>query len=323
MIIRREDLFRRLGELSKDREIIGPVELFNKGVFYEVLKDVKDLYLGDVFAVEPIKKFFLSPSEEIFEDRFENGAERIIIGARPCEARALELLDKVFDSDYKDKFYLNNRKRSIIVGISCLAAGKNCFCTSMGGSPVEGRGMDVLLTRAKEDAFLAEIVTKRARDLFSDLGREPEPKDIVDLEKTKQACIGAVERKIKPPEISELDAVFEHDYWAKVSRPCLGCGVCTYLCPTCHCFDLVDEERGKTRCYDGCAFSDFTVEASGTNPRPTKTERYRQRVFHKFNYFRKNFKENLCVGCGRCIRNCPVKIDISEIVSGLPEAEKK
>ena len=80
----------------------------------------------------------------------------------------------------------------------------------------------------------------------------------------------------------------------------------------------MDEKRKRMRCYDGCAFADFTAEASGENPRPTKRERYRQRVYHKFDYFKKNFGENLCVGCGRCIRHCPVKIDISEIIDKAP-----
>jgi len=119
-----------------------------------------------------------------------------------------------------------------------------------------------------------------------------------------------------PPE--GLDKIFEHEYWQEVSRACLSCGICTYLCPTCHCFDLVDEERKRLRCYDGCSFPDFTLQASGENPSPTKKERYRQRVYHKFDYFKKNFGENLCVGCGRCIRYCPVKIDIAEIVANAP-----
>ncbi|MBU3911258.1 MAG: 4Fe-4S dicluster domain-containing protein, partial [Candidatus Omnitrophica bacterium] len=132
----------------------------------------------------------------------------------------------------------------------------------------------------------------------------------------KDKMLTLVKKKIKTPE--NLDKVFESGYWDEVSKPCISCGVCTFLCPTCHCFDLVDEERKKLRCYDGCSFPDFTLEASGVNPRPTKKERYRQRVYHKFDYFKKNFGENLCVGCGRCIRYCPVKIDIADIVDKAP-----
>ncbi|MFZ5800373.1 MAG: 4Fe-4S dicluster domain-containing protein [Candidatus Omnitrophota bacterium] len=317
LLLDKADLFRRLSDRLKDFEIIGPYELPNRGIFYATLKDINDLYLGEAFTIEPIKKFFLNPSEELEEPLAQR--QRIIIGARPCEVRGLELMDKVFDgSDHKDQHYLHNRQRSVIIGLSCSLPDKTCFCTSMEGSPVENRGMDALLSRKNEDSFFLEVFTQKAQDLFLDIGREAEQKEQDDLKKIKQDCIHTLKRKIGVPALEKLDAVFENDYWVRVSRPCLSCGVCTYLCPTCHCFDLVDEERKRLRCYDGCAFSDFTLEASGVNPRPTKKERYRQRVFHKFNYFKKNFAENLCVGCGRCIRYCPVKIDISEIIDKTP-----
>jgi len=325
-IISKKDLVDRIEGLLKDFEIIGPRELPNKGIFYQPIVNAGDLYLGDSFTVEPVKKYFLSPSEYLFKENLEQGAKpveelplpgagRIIIGVRPCEARGLVLLDKIFDAEYKDDFYTSNRKRSVIVGLSCLMPDKTCFCTSMGGSPAENRGMDAILFSAG-DGFIVEIITDKGKDIFgalgSDIGKEEKKAWELDKEKRK----GALEKRITAPE--SLDGTFESVYWQKASLACLSCGICTYLCPVCHCFDLVDEERKKLKCYDGCAFVDFTLHASGENPRPTKKERYRQRVFHKFEYFKKNFGENLCVGCGRCIRHCPVKIDIADIVDKAP-----
>ncbi len=338
-IITRKDLESKIKELFKDFEVIGPKELANKGIFYQPITNIEDLYLGNNFTVEPVKKFFLSPSECLFKESFEQGREllkeiplpetkMIIIGVRPCEARGLTLLDKVFDSEFKDNLYINNRKRTIIVGLSCAVPDKSCFCTSMGGSPVDSRGMDAIIFTAEgspeqnrgkiEDRFVVEIITEKGKDIFGSLGddfnKEEKESWLENKEKRKDAL-----KKIKVPE--NLESIFESDYWNEVSLPCLSCGICTFLCPTCHCFDLADEERKRLRCWDGCAFSDFTLEASGVNPRPTKKERYRQRVFHKFDYFKKNFGENLCVGCGRCIRHCPVKIDIAEIVDKAPLAQ--
>jgi len=343
-IVAKKAFIKLIDSFSKKFDIIGPRKFSNKGVFYSTITDAGDLYLGGEFTVEPVKKFFLMPSEWLFESKFADGKtslqavpsqeekKRIIIGVRPCESRGLELLDKVFcpsagsgptssgvacvGSGFKDSSYSKERERSIIVGLACSKPDRACFCTSLESSPVETRGMDALIFAGEDsDELILEILTDKAHDLFAALGDDLDEDRQKKLKSEKEKRKDLV-RKIKIPDT--LSDCFESNYWGEVSSPCVSCGVCTYLCPTCHCFDLVDEERKRLRCYDGCSFKDFTQEASGENPRPTKRERYRQRVFHKFDYFKKNFGENLCVGCGRCIRYCPVKIDISEIVANAP-----
>jgi sulfhydrogenase subunit beta (sulfur reductase) len=318
----KDELYQAIDRLLGRFEVIGPRDLTGKGIFYQPIARAADLYLGASFTIEPVKKYFLSPSEYIFKAGQEVGEEialvekqRLIIGVRPCEARGLTLLDKVFDSEYKDKFYMNNRRNTVIVGLSCLKPDGDCFCVSMGGSPVENRGMDAIIFDTGKD-FIIETVSEKGKDILGALGSEFSEAEKKSWSEEKEKRRLGLKRKVNVPET--LGPIFESDYWRKVSFPCLSCGICTYLCPTCHCFDLVDEERKKLRCYDGCAFADFTLEASGVNPRPTKKERYRQRVFHKFEYFKKNFGEDLCVGCGRCIRHCPVKIDIADIVDKAP-----
>mgnify|MGYP002350015815 FL=1 len=117
----------------------------------------------------------------------------------------------------------------------------------------------------------------------------------------------------------KLDKLFDDDCWDEIAESCLGCGICTYLCPTCHCFDIEDdgtEQQGvRYRTWDTCQFPHFTLETSGHNPRPSRTERVRQRVMHKFKYFVDRLDVTACVGCGRCVRYCPVNIDIREIIN--------
>ncbi|MFH1876083.1 MAG: 4Fe-4S dicluster domain-containing protein [Candidatus Omnitrophota bacterium] len=324
-IITKEELSSTLKELLKEYEVIAPKDLSNKGIFYQEISDVADLCLGGGFAIEPIKKFFLEPCSRICKHSQDDGAgaqaieqpqkKRIIIGARPCEARGLELLDKIFDGELKDSFYINNRARTLIVGLACNEPDGCCFCTSMSGSPVETRGMDALLFDFA-DTYVVAVITEKAKNIFGSFGKELDAQTKRSWEKDNEKRINSLQKKISPPK--SMDDIFQSDYWKEASQSCLSCGICTFLCPTCHCFDLIDEERKMFRCYDGCAFPDFTLEASGGNPRPGKKERYRQRVYHKFDYFKKNFGENLCVGCGRCIRHCPVKIDIAEIVANAP-----
>ena len=130
--------------------------------------------------------------------------------------------------------------------------------------------------------------------------------------------------------ISEkLSIIFDSEFWDKESSSCIRCGICTYSCPVCHCFDINDEVictfplKGKrVRTWDNCQFPDFTMHSSGHNPRGDKASRLRQRIMHKFNYFNENCKEYLCTGCGRCISNCPVGIDIFEILKKVSVYEK-
>lgn len=322
-ILTRDELNKWINGLSADYDIYAPKELTAKGIFYQRVADGREVYLGDDFSVEPAKKFFFKPSEYLFSGKFKEGREiledaalnekkKMVLGLRPCEAKALALLDKVFDSETKDSFYAANRNNFIVIGLSCLNPDKDCFCTSLGGSPVENRGMDAEVFIAG-DSFIIEGVSAKGSSLLSGAGRVLSGQEEKAWDTDKRKRRDALKREIKIPQA--LDKIFESDYWEQASAACLSCGICTFICPTCHCFDLIDEERKKLRCYDGCAFSDFTLEASGTNPRPGKKERYRQRVYHKFDYFKKNFGEDLCVGCGRCIRHCPVKMDISEVVA--------
>ncbi|UCG91125.1 MAG: 4Fe-4S dicluster domain-containing protein, partial [candidate division WOR-3 bacterium] len=117
---------------------------------------------------------------------------------------------------------------------------------------------------------------------------------------------------------------FDGSYWETLHQKCLGCGICTYFCPTCHCFDINDEviksHGRRVRTWDSCMFPLFTLHASGHNPRPTKKERMRQRIIHKFNYSKKYYGKTFCVGCGRCIINCPVNVDVRRIVKEIMEA---
>jgi ferredoxin len=169
--------------------------------------------------------------------------------------------------------------------------------------------------------FAVQAVTEAGRALLSTLGGEEageaERKVLAKLRETAEA---AIRRRIEVPDSQSMGACFDSPYWREVSRSCLTCGICSYLCPTCHCFDIVDEGYLRLRCWDTCSSDTFTRMAAGEDHRKRKHSRYRQRIYHKFSYFKENFDTHSCVGCGRCTRHCPVKIDIVEIVNGIGTA---
>jgi len=125
---------------------------------------------------------------------------------------------------------------------------------------------------------------------------------------------------------SRLEEADVLEFWDAISEKCVGCSICTYLCPTCHCFDITDEiiedKAVRLRTWDSCAFPLFTLEASGFNPRPSQRERFRNRILHKFAYIPENHGQIGCVGCGRCVDACPVNLDIRQVLMDIVQMER-
>ncbi|HID31086.1 MAG TPA: 4Fe-4S ferredoxin, partial [Desulfobacterales bacterium] len=194
-------------------------------------------------------------------------------------------------------------------------------CTSVGGGPFDEAGLDILLTDTGE-GFLAKILTEKGNNLI-EAGKVAEAADEALIEKAgaiEREAEGKIISKVDTSKLRELDALalYEADFWEEVHFACINCGVCTYLCPTCWCFDIQDETHGQSgvrmRNWDSCMFPLFTLHASGHNPRGEKMQRVRQRFMHKLKYYVDKYKNGVaCVGCGRCVEHCPVNIDIREV----------
>jgi sulfhydrogenase subunit beta (sulfur reductase) len=254
-----------------------------------------------------------------------------VFGVRPCDGRGNVRMDKVFDAQFKDPYYQARRKNIAYVGLACnTAPSPNCFCKSVGGSPVSTDGLDILLTDLG-DKYFAQAVTKAGEDLMAAADKfaaKVSPADKKAVEKTHADALAQPQRAVKDAAgaSKKLKASFDSPLWTELAQGCIGCGICTFLCPTCHCFDINDEVTSQTplkgnrvRTWDNCQFPDFTMHTSGHNPRENTGARLRQRVAHKFQYFQENFGMLLCTGCGRCVSECPVGIDIVTVVNKVAE----
>ena len=116
-------------------------------------------------------------------------------------------------------------------------------------------------------------------------------------------------------------ALFDDPAWATLSEACLGCGTCTFVCPTCQCYDIRDFDCGRGvlryRCWDSCMYADFTKMSAG-QPRLTQKERFRQRFMHKLVYYPENNNGLYsCVGCGRCVKKCPISMNIVKVMKTI------
>jgi sulfhydrogenase subunit beta (sulfur reductase) len=335
-ILERKTLTDFFKSRLADTEIIAPAEVEGRLYFRQLdgRGGLSELVwpAADLLTVNSIKEFFFPRRQELYEQRPDRivpraapeAKQRLLLFVRPCDARGLTILDRVFLGEVEDDSYRRARQRTTVVGLHCLEPDRHCFCTSLGGGPFETEGMDLALTPLEGERFLAQEVTQKGEALLTTLGgKEAGKADREILEELRKAAEAAIQRTIEVPAPQTMAERFDSPYWREVSRSCLTCGICSYLCPTCHCFDIVDEGYLRLRCWDTCSSDTFTRMAAGEDHRRQKHSRYRQRVYHKFSYFKESFDIHSCVGCGRCTRHCPVKIDIVEIVNGIAEAASR
>lgn len=273
---------------------------------------------------ETMMKYTRTPKGMVFSAEVNKAGQSVLFGVRPCDAHSFVLLDMLFDQDkYKDDYYIAKRKNTTVISMACVKLPyKSCFCTSVDGEPVSSDGADILLTDIGGD-YLVEFVTAKGEKLAKYFG-DTKADATAENRKNEVAVKAkeAIESKIPAHEIKPiLDNNFEHPFWNTIHGKCLACGTCTYMCPTCHCFDISDEVKGadgvRIRSWDSCMYPLFTKETSGHNPRPSQKERWRQRTMHKFKYYIDMFNAIACVGCGRCVLYCPVNIDIRKIVKDI------
>ncbi|MDR0339573.1 MAG: 4Fe-4S dicluster domain-containing protein [Desulfovibrio sp.] len=250
----------------------------------------------------------------------------VIFGALSCDARGFLSFDPVYegsgtDGEARDPYYLKRREKTALVVRACKRPLSTCFCHWVSGGPASGQGADVLATEI-EGGFFLQAFTERG-DALLDAPSLAEATAEQRAEADKAHCaadkaMGEIP-DLGPAQESLLDLFDSAEFWRDRSAHCLSCGACTYLCPTCYCFNITDESSGlagvRLRSWDNCMSPQFTLEASGHNPRPGKSARLRNRVGHKFSYYPKIHGGRFsCCGCGRCIKSCPSSVDIRKIV---------
>ena len=290
-------------------------------------KSAKDLFFPQVEHMVNFKmdgKNIEIKAQPLSEEKF------VLFGVRACDARSMEILDKVFLADPVDTFYAARRNNGTVVTMACGEPEESCFC-SVFGIDATNPGGDVVTWKVGETLYW-KALTEKGEALTAALADVLEAADASDeaaVETNKQE-VAAIMAKLplanldismfKPEALNEI---FNSPKWAKLSEACLACGTCTFVCPTCQCYDIRDYDTGhgiqRFRCWDSCMYSDFTMMAHGTN-RPDQMQRFRQRFMHKLVYFPSNNDGVYgCVGCGRCVSKCPISMNIAKVIKALGE----
>ncbi len=287
-------------------------------------KSAKDLFFPQVEHMVNFKldgKNIEIKPQPLSEEKF------VLFGVRACDARSMEILDKVFLADPVDTFYAARRNNGTVVTMACGEPEESCFC-SVFGIDATNPGGDVATWMVGGDLYW-KALTEKGEALTAALSDIFETADEAVVEEAKKEAAAILAKlplanldisMFKPEALNEL---FNSPKWAKLSQACLGCGTCTFVCPTCQCYDIRDYDTGhgiqRFRCWDSCMYSDFTMMAHGTN-RPDQMQRFRQRFMHKLVYFPSNNDGVYgCVGCGRCVTKCPISMNIAKVIKALGE----
>lgn len=324
MLLKQEHLQQALERLADAALLLTPQVSDGVGKFAPHRPGC-DTALAEVNMLLPPKDALFPPTEKLYGyqesadgltiDEQRQEQRQIIFGIRPCDVYSINCMDKVFlENGYVDSFYARKRAQITLIAITCAKAAPTCFCDSMGIDPNNAPLADVELNplpggwRVTAHSGQGREVLQLWGGLLTTAAAEEES--------ARCAC----SLRVDTAGLAEkLPLLFGHPLWQNLARPCLSCGICAYLCPTCHCFDITAESRGRQgaqfRCWDSCMFPEYTVMAGGHNPRPNPGERLANRFLHKLAYFQQRYGQTLCTGCGRCLSKCPVNIQITELIT--------
>ncbi len=333
--IAKERLNELYAKISESMGLVLPIKKAGE-VNYDVFENGKEVSLETLKTVKSPKDLFFPQSENMMKFKTEGKNIEIIdvrgektpvalFGVKACDYKAIEVLDKVFLAAPVDSYYQARREATTIVTLACSKPEESCFCKAFGIDATSPCG-DVTTWLDEENLYWqantekGETLTALIAELLEDGGEEnvsaQQQKTAEIIEKLPFSALDL--SRFTPENLNEL---FGDEAWEEMSEACLGCGTCTFVCPTCQCFDIRDFKTNegviRYRCWDSCMYSDFTLMAHG-NSRTTQMQRFRQRFMHKLVYYpSQNDGLYSCVGCGRCVNKCPQHLNIVKVIKTL------
>lgn len=331
-----------LARVQADRILYAPVADAEGVLDWREVTDPAEIVLPPGVPDLPVKKLFFPNSETMLQYAYRGQnaavAERLpvatpfaVFGVRPCDALAQQIADLTFLGDIPDPYYQARRDAGTIITVNCTEALPECFCASLNNCLAEAPGSDILLTPLGED-YLVEALTHKGEELLAATAGdliEASEADLARKAEVAAATAAGQTRQIDMEGVTEMvrAAYGDEEFWKEHAAACVGCGVCTFLCPTCTCFDVRDDAisgRGqRLRCWDTCQFADFSKEASGHDARAQQWQKQRNRICHKFWYSVDRTGVLSCVGCGRCLRGCAGHSDIAATIEDLRAATRE
>lgn len=336
--IAKEQLPALFRSIAANQELYLPVKASGQVNFAAWSEDAQ-ADLDTLKTVKSPKDAFFPQSENLYTVKREGKKISIepealkeqsfvVFGMKACDVQGVKVLDQVFLAEPVDTFYAARREHGTIVALACHEPEESCFCKAFGIDCAEPVA-DVATWMVEEELYWkaltekGEALTRTVESLLESASPQEEEK----VEGEKEKIRGIVEKlpysnlSLKGWNGEALTEKFDSPLWEELYKPCLACGTCTFVCPTCQCYDIKDYDTGhgvqRYRCWDSCMYSDFTMMAHGNN-RTSQMQRFRQRFMHKLVYFPANNDGMYsCVGCGRCVEKCPASLNIVKVIKSF------
>jgi len=326
-ILRKDETNLFVESLLKKYRVLGPVEKDSEFWFNEI-RSAEQLRFQYTTTIFPPTQFFFLPTETLFSyekssiienyEKFDR--KQLILGIHPCDVHGILVLDKYFLGTYNDPYYLRRRENTIIAALTCQEIGDRCFCESFGTGPDLKENYDLLFTDL-EDHYLVEVGSNVGKQIVqaANLAQATHDDFIEKDERMKKTKL-KFKRKVNTENLPEI--MFNnlmHPLWTELDKKELSCGNCSLTCPTCFCFsihdmaDLTLKKGRRWREWNSCQLLEYAEVAMGGNFRKSRGARCRHWMNCKLSYVKLRHGMFGCVGCGRCIRDCPVGIDITEV----------
>lgn len=340
--IAKENLSALFQMIAADRELYLPVKTSGQVNFKAWTEDA-EVDLDTLKTVKSPKDAFFPQSETLYSVKKDGKKlsvlpealkeqDFVVFGMKACDVQGIQVLDRVFLSEPVDTFYAARREHGTIVAFACHEPEESCFCKVF--------GIDCAQPAADVAAWMVDgsmywkALTEKGEALTKAVESLLTPADAADEEKVEaeKSAIRSIVEKLPYSNLSlegwngeALTEKFNSSVWEEIYKPCLACGTCTFVCPTCQCYDIKDYNTGngvqRYRCWDSCMYSDFTMMAHGNN-RTSQMQRFRQRFMHKLVYFPANNDGMYsCVGCGRCVEKCPASLNIVKVIKSFQKQE--
>lgn len=292
-------------------------------------RSAKDFFFP---KTEHLVSYEMSGKEVKVVDPRKDVEDFVIFGVRACDARGFTAIDNVYlNMNPVDSYYKNRREHGTVIVLACNEPAKTCFCSTFGIDASLAKPAGDVSCWLADGKYYFEANTDKGKAFVENAKSALEDADTSAVDKCKKDISAKVEAlpfahlDLSKFQGKDMLKIFNSKIWDKVSEPCVGCGTCTYVCPTCMCFDVRDFATSngvrQIRCWDSCMYNDFTQMAA-ENPRHTQKERSRQRFMHKLMYYPMAHDGMFsCVGCGRCVENCPVNMNIVKVIKAVNESD--
>ena len=334
ILIPKDSFFHWIDTLRSEYTVFGPLEERDQTIFKEISSS-EDLFMEyPTTMLSPGKLFIYKPREDIL--KFRTGTnlsieevdpeikKQVIVGVHSCDIHAILYLDTHFSHAYQDPYFKARRENTIIIALNCMQITRDCFCSSVGTGPhlKAPSGYDMVLTDFG-DNYLVELKSPRSCNIFDLRGKKAGGAEWKLKSGKEETLTKNIKKTIDTKGIDDLLLRnVDHPVWARTAdERCLSCSNCVMVCPTCFCYDVVDEtsmnlkEGRRFRQLDAC--QDFRFAAvSGGNFRQVRASRLRQWVMHNLSY-KAQYGLTKTVGCGRCITWCPTRIDLTEMAKEI------